>query len=62
MTITIDSIWILLGIAITLGFGGYLGFFYARGTVRLGQFFGAFLAEYVIWPVWVWVRKVLWKK
>lgn len=25
MTITIDSIWILLGIACVLGFGGYLG-------------------------------------
>lgn len=66
MTINIDSVWVLLGIGITLGTGGYLGIIYTRSAILLSSALGRWLADKVIWPCWIKVRKccgrVSWKK
>ena len=44
MTINIDSMWVLLGIGITLGAGGYLGVVYAILALRAGRYSGIWIA------------------
>lgn len=52
MTITIDSIWILLGIACVLGFGGYLGVYWAVHFILASKNIGFWLADKIIWPLY----------
>ncbi|MCX9038835.1 hypothetical protein NLN82_22690 [Citrobacter portucalensis] len=63
MTISIDSIWILLGVAGILGFGGYLGVYYAVLFLRASTAGGGWMADKIIWPLfskaYLWVKR--WK-
>lgn len=48
MTISIDSIWVLLGIAIILGFGGYLGVYFAVHFILASKKIGFWLTDKII--------------
>jgi hypothetical protein len=48
MTININSLWVLLGIAITLGFGGCLGVIYAVLLIRAARGAGVWIADRII--------------
>lgn len=64
MTISIDSVWVLLGIAIILGAGAYLGVLCMVFFIRAGKKVGLLIADYIVIPVVQqatdWGRK--WKK
>lgn len=64
MTINIDSLWVLLGIGMALGAGGYIGVCYAALSFRAGKASGAWLADKVIWPLYLRVSawRTQWKK
>lgn len=51
MTINIDSMWILLGIGITLGAGGYLGVYYTARFLRASETSWAWIADNFILPL-----------
>lgn len=51
MTINIDSVWVLLGIGITLGAGGYLGVVYAILAIRAGRYSGIWIADHIVMSV-----------
>lgn len=53
MTININSIWVLLGIASVLGFGGYLGVYWAVHFMLAIKTIGVWLADKIIWPLYV---------
>lgn len=63
MTINIDSIWVLLGISITLGFGGYLGVLYAVLMIKGGHRAGMWIADRIINAINLVTRwRSAWKK
>ena len=51
MTISIDSIWVLFGIAVTLGAGCYLGVLYMVLSIRAGKKLGVLVADYIALPL-----------
>ena len=60
MTIHIDSVWMLFGVAIILGAGLYLGVLYMILIVSAGKKLGVLLADWIVIPV---VNKAVgWRK
>lgn len=51
MTITIDSIWVLIGIAIVLGFGGYLGLSAAIALRKSSEWLGLKLGDFILYII-----------
>lgn len=51
MTITVDSIFVLLGICVVFGFGAFLGVFYAVIFLRACNSVGEFLVNNIIFPL-----------
>ena len=51
MTIHIDSVWVLFGVAIILGAGLYLGVLYMILIVSAGKKLGVLLADWIVIPV-----------
>ncbi|MFD3249438.1 hypothetical protein [Rahnella aquatilis] len=51
MTITIDSIWVLVGIGIVLGFGGYLGMYSAIALWKVSTWVGEKLGELILYII-----------
>lgn len=56
MTINIDSLWVLLGIGMTLGAGGYLGVYYTARFLRVSETSWAWIADNYILPLCLRVR------
>ncbi|HED2320194.1 TPA: hypothetical protein R4142_001531 [Citrobacter freundii] len=56
MTISIDSIWVLLGIAIILGFGGYIGVFWAVHFILASKKIVFLLTDKIIWPLYLKIK------
>lgn len=56
MTIKIESIWTLLGIATTLGFGCYLGVYWAVHFILASKKIGACVADKLVWPLYVRIK------
>ena len=50
MTISIDSAWVLFGIAVILGAGAYLGVLYMVLFIRAGKKLGVLIADYIVIP------------
>lgn len=64
MTITVDSIFVLLGICVVFGFGGFLGVFYAVIFLRACNTAGECLVNSIICPLYIRVSSwwASWKK
>ncbi|HDT1354200.1 TPA: hypothetical protein QHR93_003546 [Citrobacter freundii] len=56
MTINIDSIWVMFGIATIIGFGGYVGVYWAVHLILASKKIGAWVADKVIWPLYVKIK------
>lgn len=54
MTISVDSVWVLFGIAVILGAGAYLGVLYMVIFIRAGKKLGIMIADYIVIPVVQW--------
>ncbi|WP_155020427.1 hypothetical protein [Enterobacter roggenkampii] len=48
MTINVDSIWVILGIAVIFGFGGYLGVYWAVRLIMACRVIGDWIVNRVI--------------
>ncbi len=57
MTITIDSIWVLIGIGIALGFGGYLGLSAAVALRKCSEWMGLKLGDFILYVLSVIKRR-----
>ncbi|EBP3538328.1 hypothetical protein [Salmonella enterica] len=61
MTINIDSIWVIFGIATIIGFGGYVGVYWAVHLILASKKIGVLVADKIIWPLYakakVWGQK-----
>lgn len=66
MTITVDSIWIVIGIGVAFGFGCFFGGFWGWVIFKISGKLGEWTVEYIIWPLWSfgskWLRKASWRK
>lgn len=51
MTISVDSVWVLFGIAVVLGAGSYVGVLYMVLFIRAGKKLGIMIADYIVIPV-----------
>lgn len=51
MTINIDSIWVILGIAVIFGFGGYLGVYWAVRSIMACRAIGEWIVNRAICPL-----------
>lgn len=51
MTITIDSIWVLIGIGVALGFGGYLGLSAAVVLRKSSEWLGLKLGDFILYII-----------
>lgn len=51
MTINVDSIWVILGIAVIFGFGGYLGVYWAVRLIMACRVIGDWIVNRIICPL-----------
>ncbi|WP_145490735.1 hypothetical protein [Yersinia rohdei] len=56
MTINIDSAWVLIGIGMALGFGGYVGLYAAIMVRKSCEWFGDKLGV-VLFAIWYRIKR-----
>lgn len=51
MTININSLWVVIGIGIALGFGGYIGLYAAIILIKTSEWLGAKLGDLILYLI-----------
>lgn len=51
MTININSLWVVIGIGVALGFGGYIGLYAAIVLKKTSEWLGTKLGDFIVYII-----------